>query len=105
MSLLAGRRRRSELHLPEPERKRICKSLETTPQDIVCHLPRKYSMDYWDMEQDLKQKRPVDLFSPKIMKEKPNSMIFPDNETVTTARPCPRCIAGEPGHLGHIMCL
>lgn len=24
------------------------------------------------------------------------NQIFPDNETVTTAQPCPRCIAGEP---------
>ncbi|XP_048361504.1 uncharacterized protein C10orf143 homolog isoform X2 [Sphaerodactylus townsendi] len=103
MSVLAERRRRSELYLPQPECKRICKSLETTPQDIVCHLPRKNPMDCWDMEHNLKQKRPVDLLSPQIMKEKPNSMIFPDNETTTTAQPCPRCIAGEPGHLGHIM--
>lgn len=89
--------------MPEPERKRICKSLEPSPQDIVCCLSKKCPMDYWDMEEDLKQKRPMDLFNSQIMKENPNSMIFPDNETVTTAQPCPRCIAGEPGHLGHIM--
>ncbi|XP_077206248.1 uncharacterized protein C10orf143 homolog isoform X2 [Paroedura picta] len=76
--------------------KRICKSWETSPHEIACYLPRKCPMDYWDMEEDLKQKRPTDLFSPQIMKEKPNSMIFPDNETATTAQPCPRCIAGEP---------
>ncbi|XP_060096812.1 uncharacterized protein C10orf143 homolog [Heteronotia binoei] len=100
MSLLMERRRRREFYMSEPERKRICKSLETSPQDIICHLPRKCPVDYWNMEEE---KKPKDLFSPQIMKEKTKSMIFPDNETITTARPCPRCIAGEPGHLGHIM--
>ncbi|KAJ6668953.1 hypothetical protein lerEdw1_007762 [Lerista edwardsae] len=60
-------------------------------------------MDYWNMEQDWKKKDSTELFSPPIMKKKPNSMIFPDNETRTAAQPCPRCIAGEPGHFGHMM--
>ncbi|XP_054838097.1 uncharacterized protein C10orf143 homolog [Eublepharis macularius] len=104
MSLGVKRRRqRKELYSFEPERKRIYKGLETPSPEILCHLPRKCPVDYWDMEQDLKQERLTEEFSPQIMKEKPNSMIFPDNETITTAQPCPRCIAGEPGHLGHIM--
>ncbi|XP_061491629.1 uncharacterized protein C10orf143 homolog isoform X2 [Rhineura floridana] len=84
MNVIAERRRRrpGELGVHEPERKRVCRSSETFPQVInACYPLRKYAMDYWDMEQDLKQKDPTDFFSPQIMKEKPNSM----------------------GHLGHIM--
>ncbi|XP_077786511.1 uncharacterized protein C10orf143 homolog isoform X3 [Podarcis muralis] len=106
MNLVADRRRArpAELSMHEPERKRACRSSETIPQVIsACHPQSKCAMDYWDMEQDFKQKDPADFFSPQIMKEKPNSVIFPDNETRTTAQPCPRCIAGEPGHFGHIM--
>ncbi|XP_062988894.1 uncharacterized protein C10orf143 homolog [Elgaria multicarinata webbii] len=106
MNLVAERRRRrpGELCLPEPERKRVCRSLEIVPQEInACHPASKYTMDYWDMEEDLKQKDPTELFNPQIMKEKPNYVIFPNNETRTGAQPCPRCIAGEPGHFGHIM--
>uniref|UniRef100_A0ABM5G1F7 Uncharacterized protein C10orf143 homolog n=1 Tax=Pogona vitticeps TaxID=103695 RepID=A0ABM5G1F7_9SAUR len=102
----ATRRAAERVGLPEPERKRVCRSLETIPQSISsCHPPSKCAVDYWDMEQDLTQKSPTEFSTPRIMKEKTHDMILPDNETRTTAQTCLRCMAGEPGHFGHIMSL
>ncbi|XP_066477529.1 uncharacterized protein C10orf143 homolog [Tiliqua scincoides] len=99
LSLAAERRRPlqgTDLHRQEPERKRVRRNLEAVPQEISpCHPPSKYTMDYWNMEQDWRKLDTPELFSPQIMKEKPNSVIFPDNETRAAAQPCPRCIAGE----------
>ncbi|XP_025024156.1 uncharacterized protein C10orf143 homolog isoform X1 [Python bivittatus] len=106
MNLLEERRRRwpEEFCAPEPEQKRVCRNLEAVPQAInPCHPLSNCFMDYWAMKQNLKQKDPTELFNPQITKEKPNYMIFMDNEAKATAQPCPRCIAGEPGHFGHMM--
>ncbi|XP_043374867.1 uncharacterized protein LOC119859291 [Dermochelys coriacea] len=63
MELLAlhTRRRRAALlpHQPpaEPERKRVCKSLEPIPNESdFCHQLNECAMDYWTMELDSKQK-------------------------------------------------
>ncbi|XP_053169025.1 uncharacterized protein C10orf143 homolog isoform X2 [Hemicordylus capensis] len=95
---------RNKLHRTPRDLKRVCRRLENAAQEIsACHPPSKCVKDYWDMDEDLKQKDPTELFRPQFVKEKPISMIFPDNETRTPSQPCPRCIAGEPGHFGHIM--
>ncbi|TFK07860.1 calcium homeostasis modulator protein 2 [Platysternon megacephalum] len=80
MELLAlhTRRRRGAL-LPEepgePERKRVCKSLETVPNESgFCHQLNECAMDYWTMELDSKQKGTTEQFIPQTPKEKPNSM-------------------------------
>ncbi|XP_024069044.1 uncharacterized protein C10orf143 homolog [Terrapene carolina triunguis] len=110
MELLAlhTRRRRRGALLPqepgEPERKRVCKSLETVPNESdFCHQLNECAMDYWTMELDSKQKGTTEQFIPQTPKEKPNSMIFQNHGSKGTAQPCPRCIAGESGHFNHIM--
>ncbi|XP_044301603.1 uncharacterized protein C10orf143 homolog [Varanus komodoensis] len=98
------RRRPREPCTPETERKRVCRSQETVSEKIiVCHPPSKCTMNSWDIEENLKQKDPSEIFNPQSIKEKPNYVIIPNKETRTGAQPCPRCIAGEPGHFGHIM--
>nr|XP_060622809.1 uncharacterized protein C10orf143 homolog [Anolis sagrei ordinatus] len=105
MNLVAERpeqkRRPPECCLLEPEPKRLCRSSET----VICtsHPPSKCAEDYDSMELDLKQNNPTEFFNPQKMKEKPTLLIFPNNETRTPVQPCPRCIAGEPGHFSHIM--
>ncbi|XP_067321884.1 uncharacterized protein C10orf143 homolog isoform X2 [Anolis sagrei] len=81
--------------------KRLCRSSET----VICtsHPPSKCAEDYDSMELDLKQNNPTEFLNPQKMKEKPTLLIFPNNETRTPVQPCPRCIAGEPGHFSHIM--
>ncbi|XP_027675373.1 uncharacterized protein C10orf143 homolog isoform X2 [Chelonia mydas] len=110
MELLAlhTRRRRGALVPPEsagePERKRVCKSLEPIPNESdFCHQLNECAMDYWTMELDSKQKGTTEQFIPQTPKEKPNSMIFQNHGSKGTAQPCPRCIAGESGHFNHIM--
>lgn len=57
--------------------KRICKRLETVPQEIrTCYPLSTYAVDFWDMEQDLNQKDPTELFSPQNTRKKPNSMVL-----------------------------
>ncbi|XP_060622809.2 uncharacterized protein C10orf143 homolog isoform X1 [Anolis sagrei] len=105
MNLVAERpeqkRRPPECSLLEPEPKRLCRSSET----VICtsHPPSKCAEDYDSMELDLKQNNPTEFLNPQKMKEKPTLLIFPNNETRTPVQPCPRCIAGEPGHFSHIM--
>ncbi|XP_075791358.1 uncharacterized protein C10orf143 homolog [Pelodiscus sinensis] len=109
MELLAPhtRRRRGALHsheAGEPERKRVCKSLETVPNESdFCHQVNECAMDYWTMEQDCKQKGSTEQCIPQATKEKRKSMIFQNHESKGTAQPCLRCIAGESGHFSHIM--
>ncbi|XP_058044325.1 uncharacterized protein C10orf143 homolog isoform X2 [Ahaetulla prasina] len=104
---LMGERRRGrpeDFCAPQPERKRVCKNWETVPQAInPCHPLSNCFMDYWAVKWNLKESDLTELFSPQIMKEKPSYMIFTDNEAKATAQPCPRCIAGESGHFGHMM--
>ncbi|KAG8135478.1 hypothetical protein E2320_008497 [Naja naja] len=106
MNLLEERRRGrpEESCAPQPERKRVCKNLETVPQAInPCHPLSNCFMDYWAVKWNLKENDLTELFRTQIMKEKPSYMIFMDNEAKATAQPCPRCIAGESGHFGHMM--
>ncbi|KAM6090933.1 uncharacterized protein C10orf143 homolog isoform 1-T1 [Theristicus caerulescens] len=72
----------------EPERKRVCKPLETIPNEADARL-----ID-GAMELDSKQKISTDC-GPWATKTKQNSMIFENHGSRGTAQPCPRCIAGE----------
>ncbi|XP_042316437.1 uncharacterized protein LOC121927021 isoform X2 [Sceloporus undulatus] len=92
------RRRPAEYCLHEPERKRVCRSLE-----MICtsHPPSKCAVDFNAMEQDSSQDDPTEFLNPQIMKEKLNCTIFPHNETRAPVQPCPRCIAGEPTAFVH----
>ncbi|XP_070610088.1 uncharacterized protein C10orf143 homolog isoform X2 [Erythrolamprus reginae] len=84
--------------------KRVCKNLETLQQaSNPCHSLSNCFTDYWAVKWNLKEDDLTELFSPQIMKEKPSYMIFTDNEAKATAQLCPRCIAGESGHFGHMM--
>ncbi|KAM6306255.1 uncharacterized protein C10orf143 homolog [Aegotheles albertisi] len=80
----------------EPERKRVCKPLETIPSEAGARL-----IDC-AMELDSKQKTSTNC-GPWITKTKQNSMIFENHGSRCTAQPCPRCIAGESGHFSHIL--
>ncbi|KAM6090934.1 uncharacterized protein C10orf143 homolog isoform 2-T2 [Theristicus caerulescens] len=80
----------------EPERKRVCKPLETIPNEADARL-----ID-GAMELDSKQKISTDC-GPWATKTKQNSMIFENHGSRGTAQPCPRCIAGESGHFNHIL--
>ncbi|XP_067389485.1 uncharacterized protein C10orf143 homolog [Emydura macquarii macquarii] len=104
---LHPRRRRGALHAQEPgepERKRVCKNLETVPNESdFRHQLNECAMDYWTMELDSKQKDSTEQCIPQTTKEKQNSMIFQNHGSKGTAQPCPRCTAGESGHFNHIM--
>ncbi|XP_075573621.1 uncharacterized protein C10orf143 homolog isoform X2 [Pelecanus crispus] len=75
----------------EPERKRVCKLLETIPNETDARL-----IDC-AMELDSKQKISTDC-GPWAAKTKQNSMISENHGSRGTAQPCPRCIAGESGN-------
>ncbi|XP_064370477.1 uncharacterized protein C10orf143 homolog [Dromaius novaehollandiae] len=98
---LPGRPRRAALraHEPqpgEPERKRVCKQLETIPSEAdVCFIDCA-------MELDSKQKVSADCVL-QAAKTHQDSMIFENHGSRGTAQPCPRCIAGESGHFNHIL--
>ncbi|XP_051657197.1 uncharacterized protein C10orf143 homolog [Manacus candei] len=80
----------------EPERKRVCKLLESIPGEA-----NGYLMDC-TMELDSRQKLSPDC-GPWAAKPKQNSMILENHGSKGAAQPCPRCIAGESGHFSHIM--
>ncbi|XP_074856550.1 uncharacterized protein C10orf143 homolog isoform X2 [Carettochelys insculpta] len=107
LQALHARRRRGALLLHEPgdpERKRVCKSLETFPNESeFCQQLNECAMDYWTMELDSKQKSSIEQFIPQTTKEKQNSMIFQNHGGKGNAQPCQRCIAGESGHFNHIV--
>nr|XP_013041265.2 uncharacterized protein C10orf143 homolog isoform X1 [Anser cygnoides] len=79
-----------------PIKKRVCKLLETFPNEADARL-----IDC-AMELDSKQKLSSGC-GPWDTKTKPNSMIFENQGSRGTAQPCPRCIAGESGHFNHIL--
>ncbi|XP_065699658.1 uncharacterized protein C10orf143 homolog [Patagioenas fasciata] len=96
---LPARGWRGALHEPEePERKRARRPVETIAKEADAFLIG------CAMELDSKQKIPAD-WAPWTAKTKQNSTIFENHGSGGTAQPCPRCIAGESGHLSHILCL
>ncbi|XP_064922769.1 uncharacterized protein C10orf143 homolog [Columba livia] len=94
---LPARGRRGALHeAEEPERKRARRPVETIAREADAFLVG------CAMELDSKQKISAD-WAPWAAKTKQNSVIFENRGGGGTAQPCPRCIAGESGHLNHIL--
>lgn len=78
----------------EPECKRVCRLLDSIPQEAGAQL-----VDC-AMDLDSRQKFLPDS-APWAAKQNP--VILANHGSKGTSQPCPRCVAGESGHFSHIL--
>ncbi|XP_030058829.1 uncharacterized protein C10orf143 homolog [Microcaecilia unicolor] len=105
MDFLALHKRRQLEDAGHPNSKRICKGLGTLPNgnSTVNHQISDCHIDNWDMQHFPQQSVSTNDGIPEHMRESQSYGIFQNTESRGLVQPCPRCIAGESGHINHIM--
>ncbi|XP_064125236.1 uncharacterized protein C10orf143 homolog isoform X2 [Loxodonta africana] len=94
------RQRPEELQVPG-DAKRVCRRPEAAVHDRGCSLLSGCARQSWSPEEVVPlPSRPLPARGPESSRGRPACGI-PQNGGRSLAQPCPRCMAGEPGHLNH----
>lgn len=84
--------------LDHPLNKRTCQGLEKVANSNGVLL-NDYEMVYWQAEVAPSVKEPVNGFNGGIQQH----CMSPQNPPSVSPQICPRCVAGESGHINHIL--
>ncbi|XP_069467548.1 uncharacterized protein C10orf143 homolog [Ambystoma mexicanum] len=88
-----------------PNHKKVCQGLESAPKEN-CGLFQPLNecfMDYWDMHFSTNPEASAHEGFLENEMETQSSVIFQNHESKVSVPSCPRCIAGESGHINHIL--
>ncbi|XP_069835037.1 uncharacterized protein C10orf143 homolog [Dendropsophus ebraccatus] len=86
--------------MDHPLNKRTCQGLESFA-NANGHLLKNFEMVYWQAEVAANMTEPVNGFVPNGGVQQ--HCLPPQNPHNASLQTCPRCMAGESGHINHIM--
>ncbi|XP_063290173.1 uncharacterized protein C10orf143 homolog [Pelobates fuscus] len=87
-----------------PNSKRQCTSLGSIANGngVLYNQFNDCDMVYWQMQMSMAKKEPVSEFVPQS-ENNMDYMPVENHGRSSSAQQCPRCIAGESGHINHIL--
>ncbi|XP_067858489.1 uncharacterized protein C10orf143-like isoform X2 [Heptranchias perlo] len=90
----------------KPDNKRICQGLDGSfpvENDVPYTQLNWSSIDHWNLQ---KHFQPEGLMSKTVTLPNVDKLAFvmqQNHVQASISKPCPRCLAGESGHINHIM--
>lgn len=103
--MCSQKRRLGEQAEGHPIHKRVCKEVESVQKENggLFHPLKECLLGYWDMQLSPRQENSAQDHFLRNVTEQHSSAIFQNHESSVSVQPCLRCIAGESGHINHIL--